>query len=933
MSRMPNFAKLLNSYRYDKSKHPLITNTRIGDIENGISGGVYYISQEDYPQFLKQFYNNIIKPGHKEYLTEKQLNDDNFKTKPFYVDLDFNYATMGRFHTQENIDNILYCYIEEIKKYCYFEGEEKFKIWVMQRDQPYTNNKGKHKDGLHILFGIMVDTRIQILIRRNLLENEDMKQILGNLPLINTIEDVFDEGITTGSTNAQLYGCCKPHCEPYKVSLCYEMIFDDNDCEFSMNPIEFELNEDSIYELSVRNNNHLSPISTSFACNEIQKHFKPKPTQKVDSPRSVSTEIYTEEYQKNAKLFDKALDRNMLFNFSNSNGMPWRRVGLMIKSVFGDTDCGWFLFDKFCRLSKDKYDNYENRNIWEGFKVKDEYNNFGAIVNLLKQDNLELFYEIKKEQDSIPLQENLQNMILEINKVPSGSGSGPAPASPTSSNSLYMRIDQIEDPYVSATLIAPTLIDRLKLCKENWFMLTDSNLWKNQKDPSFYIINELRKYVDYSQLETAKRITQTNGAEKDELIETNKKYLKTYQKISSSSYLNVITKYLKKLLNDDTFQEKLDCLHGKFAFKNGIMDLRTKQFRKGILPSDYITDTIPYDYTPPIGNEINEMSYQIIKDNLKKVLNNNTEHLEYFLSIIGYSYIGLPDLEKAIYFMIDKTKLGKGDNGKTFFFDILTTLLPNYTYKSKSSFLESTNTKVHKQLSVMKGKRLVWLDEMPKEKNTNAVLMKEIGDGKTIENEVMFGTSEPIHIMFKLFALSNHIPKIDPNESAVYNRYTQISFNSHFDRTGKLTADIPEKLEFVADPTLARTIKEQYYNEVFYLLIDYANKYFMNKIPTTPLQFIADTNETKFKNDEFGMWFEEYCFENETGRLAEKQIIELSGMSKKEIREGMERKGFKYKKDLSKMGTDCFGKPHKGGYEGVSLKQLEKEEEEIEEEI
>ena len=186
--------------------------------------------------------------------------------------------------------------------------------------------------------------------------------------------------------------------------------------------------------------------------------------------------------------------------------------------------------------------------------------------------------------------------------------------------------------------------------------------------------------------------------------------------------------------------------------------------------------------------------------------------------------------------------------------------------------------------------------------------------------------------MFKLFALSNHIPKIDPNESAVYNRYTQVSFNSHFDRTGKLTEDIPEKLEFVADPNLPRIIKTQYYNEVFYLLIDYANKYFTHKIPTPPKQFITDTNETKSKNDSFGMWFEEYCFENETGRTAEKQIIELSGMSKKEVREGMERKGFQYKRDLSKMGRDSFGKPHKGGYEGVSLKQLEEEEvEEVEE--
>ena len=68
----------------------------------------------------------------------------------------------------------------------------------------------------------------------------------------------------------------------------------------------------------------------------------------------------------------------------------------------------------------------------------------------------------------------------------------------------------------------------------------------------------------------------------------------------------------------------------------------------------------------------------------------------------------------------------------------------------------------------MKGKRLVWLDEFGKKK-ANSELMKEIGDGLSIENEVMYGTSESINIMFKLFTLTNNMPKI--KDVAVYNRY------------------------------------------------------------------------------------------------------------------------------------------------------------------
>ena len=49
---------------------------------------------------------------------------------------------------------------------------------------------------------------------------------------------------------------------------------------------------------------------------------------------------------------------------------------------------------------------------------------------------------------------------------------------------------------------------------------------------------------------------------------------------------------------DDKFPERLDCLTGKLAFQNGIMDLETKTFREGIRWDDYLTETIQHDYSP-----------------------------------------------------------------------------------------------------------------------------------------------------------------------------------------------------------------------------------------------------------------------------------------------------------------------------------------------
>lgn len=477
---------------------------------------------------------------------------------------------------------------------------------------------------------------------------------------------------------------------------------------------------------------------------------------------------------------------------------------------------------------------------------------------------------------------------------------------------------EVIDPYLASLVISKTLKQTLKLCKENWYMLADNQLWQQQKEPSYYIIKEFHKYLDCIREFLNNKISHSDGEQKKNFITQLEEWLQLYTMITKSGYLSVLTKMLRPLLSDNDFENKLDNNVGKLAFKNGIMDLETKIFREGIVWSDFITKTIPYDYIPSDTSNVKKV--------LKPILNNNDDHLEYYLSIIGYSFIGQPDLEKSIYFMIDKTEGGKGDNGKTFFFDILNDLAPNYVYRTKASLLDTKNTKVHKQLAMTKGIRLLWLEELPREKDTNAELMKEIGDGKKLENEIMFGTSESINIMFKMFALSNHIPKIDPNEQAVYNRYKQVSYNSHFDRTGTRIEADPDNLKFIADTSLSSKIKTQYYNEVFNIIIDYAHKYYERKgLPTIPQQFLNDTKETKYKNDAFGLWFDGNCKVEIGKRIALKFIVNESGMNEKMVKEGMERKGFKYIKDLSKMGKDGFNKAYKGGFEGVEYIEEEVE--------
>jgi len=129
--------------------------------------------------------------------------------------------------------------------------------------------------------------------------------------------------------------------------------------------------------------------------------------------------------------------------------------------------------------------------------------------------------------------------------------------------------------------------------------------------------------------------------------------------------------------------------------------------------------------------------------------------------------------------MIDGTENSQGDNGKTFLFKILSAVFGGYVSTMDSSVLVEGNTKTHKSIAGLRGKRLVYMEEFP-QKEVNAELLKLFGEGGRCPNEVMFGTTEMINIQSMFYVLSNHIPKIDSAETAVYNRFKQISFGSHF---------------------------------------------------------------------------------------------------------------------------------------------------------
>ena len=170
-----------------------------------ITGGSFQIPDQELEDFYQVYCTHVFKEHKKEYLTEKQHD-----TGPVLVDLDFRYPeNTERVHTEDDIVNILYLYLNTITELVNVEENASFPVYFFQK--PNVNKLAdKTKDGIHMVIGLHMEREVQIALREKV-----VKKIGDTCPglgkhLINTWDNVVDAGIAKGTVNWQLFGSRKP---------------------------------------------------------------------------------------------------------------------------------------------------------------------------------------------------------------------------------------------------------------------------------------------------------------------------------------------------------------------------------------------------------------------------------------------------------------------------------------------------------------------------------------------------------------------------------------------------------------------------------------------------------------------------------------------------------------------------------------------------
>ena len=258
-SKVQNY-KDLNDFLIKHKRKPEqeYTHTRIGNPELGIYSGSYCIPDEDMDMFWKLYYKDVFINKKPEFLTERQ---DRINGGPLLVDIDmrFNESVTTRKFNVDHLSDILELYGDAIQNVIKNDEEYTFEAYVFQKGNVVAKSGKETKDGLHIVFGLSMHHSIQLIIRdvvMNLEETE--RQIFTDLDCVNSVNDIFDECISIGRNNWQVWGSGKPGCDTYKLVSIWEYTINNDEIsvEQKINAINKEVDIENLLPIvSAKNKN------------------------------------------------------------------------------------------------------------------------------------------------------------------------------------------------------------------------------------------------------------------------------------------------------------------------------------------------------------------------------------------------------------------------------------------------------------------------------------------------------------------------------------------------------------------------------------------------------------------------------------------------------------------------------------------------------
>lgn len=823
----------LFKHMYQKGSTKAITNTRIADKSGTIKGGSYHIPDSEYSTFLELYSKEVISGKKKEYLTEKQRDNDG----PILIDLDFrhDYEVDERQYTKEHIEDILDVYLEELKSMYQMDEDTKFSIFVLEK--PTVNrllDEKKTKDGIHFIIGIQCDHIAQQMLRERMINR--IQEVWADFPKTNSWEDVFDSGISRGCVNWQLYGSRKPGNDRYQLTRVYEISVDSTDNEIvraEISVAHFNV-ERNLPKLSARYKDHPSLFMKNDFVTKYEAYKKKNKlggdtnhmqvaagggAMKVNCMESIFDDSRSIASIKNAEELEFVLN-HFLDSCSESHRdydlkstydyvmiLPpsyyedgsynkWIRVGWALRNTSNKLLIVWIALS--AKAKNFQYSGISNLcDMWRNFDLRNQ----GGLTKLslihwAKTDAKEEYEKVRRNTIDYYVEQTIKTSSKKDNDR---SGCGDFDLA----NVLYQLY---KHEYVCVSVKA--------------------NIWYQYKNNRWQEVDSgttLRKSISvqlrdlYNQKTIGLMNTMTNEvANGGDASQTNDesgkprsiRILNICQRLANTNDKKNIMTEAKELFYDGTFLGKLDNNPYLLCFKNGVIDFKEKAFRKG-QPEDNISMCTDIDYVTlnqathgKIITEINDFMNKLFP--VKALCDYMWDHLA--STLMGTS-------TNQTFNMY----IGIGQNGKSVLVNLMEKVLGGYKGDVPLSLVTDKRGKVGglaPEIVQLKGKRYAVMQEPSKGDVINEGVMKQLTSGKDpIQGRAPYMPQTISFIpQFKLVVTCNTLMGVKSNDHGTWRRIRAVPFMSLFTEK-PVDGDKDKPYQFLLDKHIDEKFDE--WKEVF----------------------------------------------------------------------------------------------------------------------
>lgn len=311
--------------------------------------------------------------------------------------------------------------------------------------------------------------------------------------------------------------------------------------------------------------------------------------------------------------------------------------------------------------------------------------------------------------------------------------------------------------------------------------------------------------------------------------------------------------------------------------QNGIFDLRSFEMLDHD-PKHLITKICNAHYDPSaVGMNWQKFLGSAIPD---------VEIQEFLQRYIGYSLKGVVEEHVLPIF------IGRGRNGKGTFYETVLHALGGYAYHADSGLLMRRRSENLSGLMELQGRRFVSVSETERDEPMAESTMKMLTGGDPITARRLFKERVTFLPTHSIILVTNHFPKVDGNDDAVWDRLVAVPWDQRF--IGKRRdKGMKENLKLEIDAVLLWAIEGlREYEELGDLAV--------------PDVIRQRTGKFRVDSDEIRTWFASNCVEDPNAKVLLKDFHEAYTMgphiknqpqlSAVKFREELESRGFQTKK-------------------------------------